>query len=203
MTVADLERRLAGRTPEPMEVTGRYAVLVPLVERSGELSLLYEVRASSLRRQPGEACFPGGRVEPGESPLDCALRETREELGIPPERIRVIAPLDFLHHRSGFVMYPFLAQVAEETAIVPSPAEVERTFLVPLSWLREHSPVEYRYDLLPAPPADFPYHLAGIPESYAWQKGVESCPIYPWPERAVWGLTARITRRLMELVEEG
>lgn len=202
MTIADLTRRLAGRTPEPMEVTGRYAVLVPLVEREGELFLLYEVRASSLRRQPGEVCFPGGRVEPGERPRDCALRETWEELGLPPEAVRVIAPLDFLHHRSGFVMYPFLAQVDSEAEIVPSPAEVDHTFLVPLSWLRSHPPTEYRYDLIPAPPADFPYHLAGIPESYAWQKGVESCLIYPWPERAIWGLTARITRRLVELLEE-
>ena len=83
MDLEKLKRSLLGRTPGLMDATGQYSVLVPLVEREGGLSLLYEVRAGSLRRQPGEVCFPGGRLEVAESPEECALRETWEELGIP------------------------------------------------------------------------------------------------------------------------
>lgn len=58
-----LERTLHTRTPGLMDAKRAYAVLVPLVEKGGELFLLYEVRAKALRRQPGEVCFPGGRME--------------------------------------------------------------------------------------------------------------------------------------------
>ena len=63
MELDALTRLLARRQPGLMDATGRYAVLVPLVEGEEGLSLLYEVRARTLRRQPGEVCFPGGRIE--------------------------------------------------------------------------------------------------------------------------------------------
>ena len=62
-----LEQNLWARTPGLMDATGRYAALVPLVEGEEGPALLYEVRAGSLRRQPGEVCFPGGRVEAASS----------------------------------------------------------------------------------------------------------------------------------------
>ena len=63
-----LARALWARAPGLMDSRRTYAVLVPLVERDGALHLLYEVRARMLRRQPGEVCFPGGRMEAGETP---------------------------------------------------------------------------------------------------------------------------------------
>ena len=108
MDLEKLKRSLLGRTPGLMDATGQYSVLVPLVEREGGLSLLYEVRAGSLRRQPGEVCFPGGRLEGAESPEECALRETWEELGIPREKIRILGRLDFIAHRANFILYPCL-----------------------------------------------------------------------------------------------
>ena len=64
-------------------------------------------------------------------------------------------------------------------------------------------PEQYRYQLVPAPGDDFPYERIGIPRDYPWQAGVESGPIYPWQGKAVWGLTGRITRHVLELLKEG
>jgi 8-oxo-dGTP pyrophosphatase MutT (NUDIX family) len=67
-----------------------YAVLIPFVTTEEGKALLLEVR-SQLVKQPGEICFPGGRVEAGETPAETAVRETCEELGLKPEDIEVIS----------------------------------------------------------------------------------------------------------------
>ena len=198
MTVDDFRARWAGHAPKLQDLTGEYAVLVPLVEGPEGLSLLYEVRARSLDRQPGEVCFPGGRMERGEDPTACALRETWEELGIPRSRVEVLAPLDFLAHQGGFAMYPVLGAVAPGTPVVPGPDEVEEVFCVPVDWLKANPPAVYAYDLIPDVGADFPYGRIGFPQGYRWQSGKSDVPVYDWPGYAIWGLTARITRHLME-----
>ena len=197
-----LEQNLRARTPGLMDATGKYAVLVPLVEGEEGPALLYEVRAGSLRRQPGEVCFPGGRIEGAESPEECALRETEEELSIPRSAVRVLGRLDFIAHRANFIMYPVLALVDRKAVekMCPNSAEVEETFLVPLCHLLATQPLEYDYQLIPQTGENFPYELVGIPRDYRWQPGGENVPIYPWKGRAIWGLTARITRHLVALV---
>lgn len=204
MTAEQLYVHLQGRTPGPMDAAAQYAVLVPLVEREGALHLLYEVRSAALRRQPGEVCFPGGRIETGETAQECALRETQEELSIPQSAIQVLGPLDFICHRSGFVLYPILALVDGQAVkdLAPNPAEVDETFLVPLSALGKMIPEEYRYELIPAPGEDFPYRRIGISKDYRWYKGVESGPIYHWQDKVIWGLTGRITRHALSLMNE-
>ena len=196
-----LEHTFKTRTPGLMDARRAYAVLVPLVERDGELHLLYEVRASTLRRQPGEVCFPGGLIEPGETPEACALRETFEELSIPPESVRLLGRLDFIAHRANFLMWPVagLVDSGALAGMVPNPAEVEEVFFVPLSHLLAANPIEYSYELVPAPAEHFPYALLGIPRDYKWQNGTENVPVYPWQGRAIWGLTGRITRNFLQL----
>lgn len=200
--ICELTHQLAQREPTLMDAGRRYAVLVPLVEVDGQLHLLYEVRSSRMRRQPGEVCFPGGRIDHGESPEACALRETFEELGVPREDVRILGHLDFLAHRANFILYPILAQI-DETWIGKlslSPAEVEETFLVPVEHLLNNPPQEYTYDLEVKVDDTFPYDLVGIPETYHWQTGAENVPVYPWQGHTIWGLTARITRNLMGLM---
>ncbi len=202
METERLASLLEGRAPGLMDASRAYAVLVPLVEREGEFYLLYEVRAKTLRRQPGEVCFPGGRMEVGESPEECALRETFEELSIPPESVRLLGRLDFIAHRANFLMHPVLGLVdgrALFSRLRPNPEEVEEVFLVPLSHLLAANPIEYSYELVPAPAEHFPYALLGIPRDYKWQNGTENVPVYPWQGRAIWGLTGRITRNFLQL----
>lgn len=200
MTLSDFRARWAGHMPGIQDVKQQYAVLVPLVDGPEGPSLLFEVRASTLAHQPGEVCFPGGRVEPGESPKDCALRETFEELAIPPHEVEVIAPLDLVVQQGKFVMHPFLGIVSPEglAAMAPSPAEVDSAFLVPVDWLLVHPPQVYAYELKPQVAPDFPYDSIGFPRGYRWRSGETTVPVYAWPDRPIWGLTGRIVRHLME-----
>ena len=199
-----LQEKVPAHTPGLLDGKGAFAVLVPLVQREDGLHVLYEVRALTLRRQPGEVCFPGGHIEVGETPEQCALRETEEELGIPMDKIRVLGRLDFIAHRANFIMYPILALVDGETADSMSicEAEVGETFEVPLSHLLTTEPIEYDYELIPTPARNFPYEILNIPRDYKWQIGSENVPVYPWQGHAIWGLTGRITRHLVRMVRQ-
>lgn len=194
MTIHELEARFLNHTPGLMGVRTHYAVLAPLVEWEGSTHVLFEVRADTLSRQPGEVCFPGGKMEPGESPTECAFRETWEELGIPPSAIRPIARLDEVFLPSHSLMHPLLAQV-DVGAVVhmsASAAEVKETFLVPVDFFLRHAPVVYTYPMEPQVGDDFPYDLIGFPDGYRWRGGTHDVPIWTYQGHVIWGLTARI-----------
>jgi coenzyme A diphosphatase NUDT7 len=199
----ELGRRLAAHTPGLMCSRNRYAMLCPFVERQDGLYLLFEVRAATLRRQPGEVCFPGGRMETGESPEACALRETGEELHIAPEHIELWGRTDFIVDASNAWMQPVAGKILPEglTELRPSRTEVEETFLVPLSFFREHAPHLYHYDLRPLPQIDFPYEEIGFPSGYAFRGGQVEVPIWQYNGRVIWGLTARIIRNILQITE--
>ena len=200
-----LKQLLEGRTPGLMDASGRYAVLVPLVEREDGLYLLYEVRAKSMRSQPGEVCFPGGHMEGDEGAEQCALRETEEELNIPASQVEILGHLDFIAHRSNFIMYPVLGKVKAEALdqMKLNPGEVDQVLLIPLTHLLNTAPQEYTYRLIPQTSEDFPFEAIGIPRDYNWRQGKENGPIYPWQGHAVWGLTGKITRHLIGLIKNG
>ena len=71
MRIEDFQTHFNGHVPGLLGAGSAYAVLVPLVRRRGAAHLLFEVRADTLNRQPGEVCFPGGRIEAGEPPTTC------------------------------------------------------------------------------------------------------------------------------------
>ena len=81
---------------------------MPLVENDGDTYVLFELRAKHMKTQPGEVCFPGGRIEPGEKAVDCAVREACEELGIFKEDIEVFCELDSSRNSAGSVIYRFM-----------------------------------------------------------------------------------------------
>ena len=153
MDLANLGCLLQTRTPGLMDSKRAYAVLVPLVEQNGELCLLYEVRARTLRRQPGEVCFPGGLMEKGESPEDCALRETWEELAIPDRCVRLLGRLDFIAHRANFLMQPVLG-VVDGSALdrmAPAPPRWRRSFSSPCPTCSERRPSSTPMSWFPPP----------------------------------------------------
>ena len=194
-----LRRCFDGYEPDLLGARFRCAVLCPLVEQPDGLHLIFEVRANNLS-QPGEVCFPGGRMEPGESITDCALRETFEELSIPPEEITLLGTPDFICNQSGFLLRPVLGLVSAAgfAAMKASPDEVAEVFTAPLSFFRDTPPQAWAYDLLPQISEDFPYEAVGIPRDYRWNRGRVDIPIWYWQGHAVWGMTARLVRDLIK-----
>lgn len=190
--------RCGGRDPEWMDENRCCAVLVPFLEKGGELHLLFERRAGGIR-QGGETCFPGGGAEPGESDTACALRETEEELAIPPSEIQLLGQGDFICSQRGFLLRPLpgLVSPAGFAALRPSPAEVAAVYTVPLDFFRTTPPERHTYDLVPHVPEDFPYEAVGIPQDYPWARGRVEVPVWIWQGHVIWGMTARIVADLI------
>ena len=122
--------------------TGDFAVLVPLVLEDGRVCLLFETRALTLRRQPGEVCFPGGRIEEGEAPYDCALRECQEEIGAPEDKIIITGNLGSMLSMLGETVNIITGELADFSRdyLNINPAEVHEVFTVPLEFFMDLSP---------------------------------------------------------------
>ena len=194
-----LRRRYGGHQPGLLGARHSYAVLCPLVDRPEGLHLLFEVRARNLS-QGGEVCFPGGRMERGETPAQCALRETEEELSIPAGQVSLLGTPDFICNQMGFLLRPVLGLVSPAglAALRPSPDEVAEVFTAPLSFFAETAPEPWRYELVPQVPEDFPYESVGIPRDYPWNHGWVDVPVWYWQGHAVWGMTARLVQDLIK-----
>ena len=198
MDISALRDYYTGHTPSLMGERGGSAVLVPLVQQNDEYCLLYEIRSANVR-QPGEVCFPGGKREDGETAVQCALRETREELGIPESAVTVIGEMDFVYIRAGSLLRPVLGEIdpAALADMRPEPAEVAGTFLLPLRVLRAQEPEIYvRQQALEAP--DFPYEAAGVTRDYPWRPYRLEVPVFRGLPHPLWGITARITMDVLE-----
>ena len=189
----DFRRLWGSHVPGLLGAPVRYAVLCPLIEREDGLHILLEVRAAGLK-QGGEVCFPGGRMEPGESPEDCALRETFEELAIPPAEIQPLGKTDFFCWPGVSLLQPVIGLVSPAgfAAMSPSPAEVAEAFTVPLEFLRNTEPEIYVNQLKAQVPEDFPFDAVGITRDYRWSGGLVEVPIWHWDGHVIWGMTGRI-----------
>lgn len=204
LKISDFEKVFKDYEASPLGYYRYYSVLVPLVEHKSELHILYEVRAETLRTQPGQVSFPGGRIEEGETPEECAVREACEELCLQPSDIRIISPLDYLHTYSNFTMYPFLGVIDYDACIsvTASRDEVKEVFFVPLSYLMNTEPLVYNSDVYPKIPDNFPYEKINTDNGYNWRKGTTSIPIYQYKGYAIWGMTALITQDLIRKMKD-
>jgi 8-oxo-dGTP pyrophosphatase MutT (NUDIX family) len=125
---------------EPIQPLKPAAVLVPLVDRPDEMTVLFTQRTSHLAHHPGQISFPGGHIEPEDGgPIDTALRESEEETGLERGRVHIIGHLDLYVTRTGFAVMPVVGIVSPPLTLRPDPHEVAEIFEVPLTFLTNRS----------------------------------------------------------------
>ena len=170
------EAPLPGRRSSPA------AVLVPLVVREGELTLLLTERGQHLSNHSGQIAFPGGRMDASDPDIvHTALREAQEEVGLAPGHVEVLGTLPIYVTGTAFVVTPVVALVRPGFEVQANPAEVADVFEVPLPYLMN--------------PAHHRHHQALLEgQSRRWLS-------MPWTdaqqrERYIWGATAGMLRNL-------
>ena len=159
----------------------RAAVLIPLVDRGDELTVLLTHRSSELKHHAGQISFPGGRLEAGDdSATAAALRETEEEIGLRREFIEIIGCLPDHVVISGYRVTPVVGLVSPGFELVLDPTEVSGTFEAPLSHLLN--------------PATHVRRLRRI--------GDEDLEVLelPWGGHTIWGATAGMLLTLLEVL---
>lgn len=138
----DLNEALRGQVKKPHQDRAA-AVLVPLIERDDEITVLLTRRSVHLPTHAGQISFPGGKIDPGDdSPEAAALRETEEEVGLQASDIELIGRLDTYETSTGFIVTPVVGLVTPDHTIIPEPGEVDEVFEVPLSFFLQSSNIE-------------------------------------------------------------
>ncbi|MDP4162144.1 MAG: CoA pyrophosphatase [Bacillota bacterium] len=205
MILADLVKKLSGRTPVILgsEQFTKFSILLPLIDKEDGIHVLFEVRAHGLRRQPGEICFPGGKIDPDDRDEKyTALRETIEELRISENQINNVIPLDFMVSPFGTIIYPFVGTISNPESINPNPSEVQEVFTVPLKYFQESQPECHKINYQIQPESNFPFHLIAGGENYNWQMRKLDEYFYHYRGKVIWGLTARLVRHFIELLAD-
>jgi 8-oxo-dGTP pyrophosphatase MutT (NUDIX family) len=161
------------------------AVLIPLLRSDGEWQLLFTRRNAALPEHSGQVSFPGGRSDPGdESPVQTALRETHEEIGLHPNDVRVLGQMRPYRMMTNYLVTPVVGAIPWPYPLRPAQDEVSRIFTIPLSWLAEEANYEEQFRELPQPhdPARVIYYK-------------------PYDGEILWGASARMTINLIRLLK--
>ncbi|MBC2665017.1 CoA pyrophosphatase [Novosphingobium flavum] len=145
------------------------AVLAAVTERERPGLLLIH-RPSTMRAHPGQVALPGGKIDAGESPVDAALREAYEELGIHADQVRIVGESDVYRTGSGYEITPVIGMIPPDIALDPNPSEVARWFEAPLDFVLD--------------PANHREH------SREWEGRTVNYWEITWQEHRIWGITA-------------
>jgi 8-oxo-dGTP pyrophosphatase MutT (NUDIX family) len=158
------------------------AVLVPIVEHADALTVLLTKRTDHLADHAGQVSFPGGRIEPEDaSPEDAALREAREEVGLPSDRVELIGRLDIYRTRTGFEVTPVVGLVRPPLDdLKPDPYEVAEVFEVPLSFILD--------------PINHELHSRDV------RGAKRTFYVLPYQGRYIWGATAGMLVNLAQVL---
>jgi len=158
------------------------AVLVPLILHGDAPSVLLTCRSAHLNNHAGQVCFPGGRIEPGETAEAAALRESAEEIGLDP-RLPLLAGRMPRHRTgTGYEITPVIGMLEPGFTLMPDPAEVALAFEFPLAILLD-----------PEAPRR---------ERKEWKGQMREYWVWPHGEHFIWGATATILINLARGLRE-
>ncbi len=156
------------------------AVLLPLFVKDDQLQVLFTKRTQTVKHHKGQISFPGGRRDPeDDSQLDCALRETEEELGIPASSIEVLGRLDEVPVISYYRIMPFVGVLPYPVEFTLSEDEIDRLIIVPLRHFMKpgiHSVTPHEFHN-----REYPIHF------------------YDTGDDTIWGATGRILTQFLQV----
>ena len=159
------------------------AVLVPIVERGADLSILLTKRSKKLKSHSGQVSFPGGRCDDDDlHAMATALRESREEINLPARNVEVIGAMEDYETVTGFSVAPVVGFVDPDFKIIPEKSEVEEVFEVPLDFV-----LDQRNHKI---------------ETVFWNGADRHYYAFPHDKHKIWGATAAMLVRFAKLVNE-
>ena len=162
----------------PLKVS---AVLIPIVDRDNELSVLLTKRSSNLSSHSGQVSFPGGRSDDVDAhAMATALREAHEEINLPPENVEVVGALEDYETVTGYNVSPVVGFVNPDFEIIPQQTEVEEVFEVPLDFILNTNNHKI--------------------ESVMWKGAKRQYYVFPHDKYKIWGATAAMLVRFATLV---
>ncbi|HSR54140.1 MAG TPA: CoA pyrophosphatase [Acidobacteriota bacterium] len=183
VSIESIQERLSELSPRRLEArhNGRAAVLMPLFLRQGKPHFLLTQRTQTVATHKGQVSFPGGYREGDERLRQTALRETREEVGIASERVRLLGPFHEYMAVTETLVRPYVGLLRDPWEAVPNPDEVARVLEVPLRFFSETVPRSKRYERLGRKARVY---------FWDWHDGTE-----------IWGLTASMIKDFLDFVQ--
>ena len=194
MKINDIKEKLNSKESyiNGWERMKRASIIIPLIDINEEVYVLFQVRAKKLKSQPGDVCFPGGKIDKCETPKEAALREINEELGL--KDVEIIKEMDILIRHDGMIIHPFVAKVNNIEELDINEDEVEEIFYLPLSYLLEYTPMDVKNKLIIERGENFPYDLIEGGKNYQFKTGEYISTFYQYKDYVIWGITASMLK---------
>ena len=159
------------------------SVLIPILTFKKDLEILLTKRSNNLKNHPGQIAFPGGKKDQiDSSPIETALRETQEEVGLNPKNVEIIASLPSHKTATGFVIKPYLGLINQPFSEILRQGEVDEVFTVPYEYILN----EKNFSI----------------QTRKWNGSQRSYYVVPYGPYYVWGATARILLNLSRALSQ-
>ena len=159
------------------------SVLIPILTFKKDLEILLTKRSNNLKNHPGQIAFPGGKKDQSDSsPIETALRETQEEVGLNPKNVEIIASLPSHKTATGFVIKPYLGLINQPFSETLRQGEVDEIFTVPYEYILK----EKNFSI----------------QTRKWNGSQRSYYVVPYGPYYIWGATARILLNLSRALSQ-
>ncbi len=203
MDIKLIKEIVSNKKPTLLDVVHKSAVIIPIIEVDGNYHILFQIRALSLNKQPGEICFPGGKIEKDENAFECAIRETCEELNLSEDKIEILGELDYLVTPFNMAIYSFCGVLdnVDLNSIEFNTSEVSSIFSVPLSELLNQEPQVSNMIINTETEDTFPFHLVQNGRAYDWKSGTYPVYFYKYEDHIIWGITAKILKAFLDTLK--